>query len=66
MNEPWKVFTLAGKEIASYTMRGTFHGEEKATKELLAYENGCQPEDIETRIESRRTGKKAMHSGNPE
>lgn len=57
---PWKVFTLDGKELLAYTVREEFPGEEKATKKMLAYENGCQPEDIQTRIEYRRLGKKVM------
>ena len=44
--EKWKVFYLNNIELCSYTMDGTFAGEEEATKELLASENNCKIEDI--------------------
>lgn len=44
--ELWLVFTLNGKEIASYTVRGTSSGELEATKGLLAFENHCSSSDI--------------------
>lgn len=43
--EKWKVFYLHDKAVCAYTIRGTFAGEEKATKELLAYENGVLEEN---------------------
>jgi len=54
--EPWKVFynKQTGEELLSYTIRGTFSGEEEATRELLAHENGLDPEQIGTRIEWRQ------------
>ena len=48
--EKWKVFTLNGKELCSYTIYGTFDGEEQATKELLAFEHNTEPEKISVRI----------------
>ena len=52
----WKVFKdkQTGKELAAYTLRGTFPGEEQATKELLAGEIGIDPARIEVTIEERR------------
>lgn len=55
--EPWVVFTLNGKELAAYTVRGTFSGELQATKELLAAEKGVDVSQIKHRIETRKTGK---------
>jgi len=49
----WKVFKINGKEKCAYTLEGTFDGEEQATKESLAYENGCAVEDIAISIERR-------------
>lgn len=43
----WIVFYDSnGKELAAYTKAETFEGERKATAELLAFENGIQPEEI--------------------
>ena len=43
----WIVFyDSKGKELAAYTEAGTFLGEREATAELLAFENGIQPEEI--------------------
>lgn len=43
----WIVFYDSyGKELAAYTKVETFEGERKATAELLAFENGIQPEEI--------------------
>lgn len=51
----WKVFydrdTL--KEYCSYTLFGESEGEEQATINLTAYENGISPDQILTRIENR-------------
>jgi len=49
----WILFTLRGREILAITVEGTFKGEIRATKELLAYERGCKPESITTRLEVR-------------
>ena len=38
--EKWAVFYHEGKELLSYTLRGTFDGEMEDTKSLLAYEHG--------------------------
>jgi hypothetical protein len=53
--ELWKVFynQMTGEELSAYTLRGTFQGEEEATRELLAYENGIPAEQIRTKIERR-------------
>jgi hypothetical protein len=43
----WLTFSLPdGKELASYTVNGTFQGEMQATKELLAADHGVTPEEI--------------------
>ena len=54
--EKWKVFKdkQTGKELAAYTLRGTFPGEEQSTKDLLAGEIGIDPARIEVTIEERR------------
>ena len=49
----WKVFYHEEKELGAYTLEGTFEGEEEATKELLAGENGITIEDIKVVIEER-------------
>lgn len=49
----WKVFYYEGKELCSYTLEGTFIGEEEATKELLASENEIDINDIKVLIEER-------------
>lgn len=51
--EKWKVFYHNGKELGAYTLYGTFEGEEQATKELLAAEEGIDIKDIEVKIEER-------------
>ena len=49
--EQWvKFYAPDGNHLGGYTLRGTFAGEMPATKELLAAENGCRPEDIRTEI----------------
>lgn len=48
----WKTFRLNGKLLCSYTLSGTFPGEETATLEFLAYEHKCKPEDITVSIET--------------
>lgn len=53
MREPWIVFYLQGKELCAITVHGTFPGEIEATKEQLAAENGCKPEEIKTDIAVR-------------
>jgi len=54
--EKWKVFVNkdTGRELCAYTIRGTFPGEEAATIEQLAFENGIEPEQIAVRIETRK------------
>lgn len=49
----WKVFKLNNKEICSYTLYGTFKGEEEATKKSLAYRYNCEVSDIVVSIEER-------------
>lgn len=39
-----------GKELFSYSIRGTFEGEKDATVELLAYENNIDITDIEIKM----------------
>ena len=51
--EKYKVFYHGEKELCAYTLYGTFEGEEEATKELLAEENGISVDDIKVRIEER-------------
>ena len=55
MREKWKVFYNAdtGQTLGSYTLRGSFDCEEEATRELLAAENGLQPEAVIVQIETR-------------
>lgn len=55
MKEAWKVFkdSATGQELTAYTIRGTFAGEEQATKELIAAERGIDPARIVTTIEER-------------
>ena len=54
MKEEYIVFYHNEKELAAYTVRGTFAGELDATKELLAYENGIAVQDIKTVHEMRK------------
>lgn len=56
--EKWVVFYHNGKELSSYTLKGTFEGEMEDTKSLLAHEYGINEADIETRVETR--GKTTM------
>lgn len=58
MKEKYKVFKLKGKELCAYTLRGTFPGEEEATKELLAGENNCKPSDISVSIAVKNNAEK--------
>lgn len=51
--EEYIVFYHGKKELAAYTLRGTFAGEMEATKELLAYENGISADEIRTTKETR-------------
>ena len=53
--EQWKIFKDqdTGRELGAYTLRGTFPEEERATKELLAYESGADPDRIAVTIEER-------------
>ena len=53
MKELYKVFYHNEKELVAYTLRGTFDGEELATKQLLSYENGIDINDIVVRVEER-------------
>ena len=55
MREYWKVFynEKTGEEYTSYTIRGTFEGEEEATAQLIAAERHINREDIKTRTEER-------------
>ena len=52
--EKWKVFTTPdGREVGAYTSRGEFEGEEEATRQLTAYENDLQPEQIKVEVVTR-------------
>ena len=51
--EQYLVFSYNEKELAAYTLRGTFAGEMEATKELLAYENGISIDAIRVTQETR-------------
>lgn len=42
----WVTFSLNGKEIAAFTVKGMAPGEIQATVELLAHERGVEPSDI--------------------
>lgn len=53
MREPWIVFYFQSKEVCAITVHGTFPGEIEATKEQLAFECGCKPEEIKTEIVTR-------------
>lgn len=57
MIELWKVFynRKTGETYAAYTIRGTFDGEEEATREMLAAEKGISQADILTKIERRKS-----------
>ena len=57
MKEQWLIFREkdTGRELAAYTIRGTFPGEAEATKELLAAEGGIDPEQITVTIETRKS-----------
>ncbi len=57
--EKWKVFRDkdTGRELCAYTIRGTFPGEEDATRELLAVEEGINPDRITVSIERRKEGR---------
>ena len=47
-------YYLDWEELAAYALKGTFPGEASATRDLLAYEHGVDPEDITFRIEDRK------------
>lgn len=51
--EEYIVFYHDGKELAAYTVRGTFAGEMEATKNLLAYEHGISEDAIRIAEEIR-------------
>ena len=53
MREEYLVFYYKQKELAAYTLRGTFPGEMEATKELLAYENNIAADEIRVIRETR-------------
>ena len=55
MGKLWKVFydSKTGAELCAYTIRGTFDGEEQASRELLAFEKGIPADQIRTKIERR-------------
>lgn len=50
MKREWMVFSHDGKELARYTLRGTFYGELEDTICLLAYENSIPEDEIKFEI----------------
>lgn len=48
----WVNFYYNGKKIGGYTAAEEFDGERADTLSLLAYDNNCDPDDIEVRIEN--------------
>lgn len=56
MKEPWVVFYYEDRELASYTLRGTFPGEQEDTVALLAAEKNIPPEAIRVAVEERGHG----------
>ena len=48
----WVNFYYNGKKIGGYTAAEEFDGEREDTLSLLAYDNNCDPDDIEIRIEN--------------
>ena len=59
MAEPWLVFLLDGKEICSYTMRGSFKGEREETVKLLAKELKVDPEEIKMEVRYRNARRRS-------
>ena len=59
MYEYWLVFRHEGRELCSYTLRGTFQGEKEATIQQLAAEKGIPAEEITCSIISRKKGAKS-------
>lgn len=51
--ELWKVFYINGKEVMSYTVFGTFPGEQEATIKDLTYEYNAKENEIEVKKEWR-------------
>ena len=49
------IFYLNGKELGGHDLKYEFEGERESAKELYAYENGVNPEDIEERLEYRES-----------
>lgn len=55
--EAFKIFKDdRGKELFSYTVRGESEGEEQATRERLAHENGLDPSRITVFIDTQADG----------
>ena len=53
VEELWEIFTKDGKELFSNTIRGEGEDEEECTKQLLAYESHCHPNQIHVHTEMR-------------
>lgn len=64
MKEQWLIFREkdTGRELAAYTIRGTFPGERRETIALLAAERGIGEERIETTIEAREGARNGRES----
>lgn len=55
----WIVFrSKEGKELMAYTAAETFHGELKATLELLSSERGIPICDISVSVEKRKASRR--------
>lgn len=53
--EQWvNFYAQDGRFLVGYALQGTFTGKMQATKELLAVENGCCPEDIRSKVTNRK------------
>lgn len=55
--EPWKIFYIGDlhglQEVMSYTIRGEGEDEERVTKQDLAFQFGCTPQEIIVKVEMR-------------
>lgn len=55
--EPWKIFYIGDlhglQEVMSYTIRGEGEDEEQVTKQDLAFQFGCTPQEIIVKVEMR-------------
>lgn len=54
MEQRVNFYAQDGRFLFGYTLQGTFAGEMRTTKELLAAENGCCPEDIRVKVTNEK------------